>query len=627
MQYEMSREKLRHYFGNVTYIDDKFDFCLVNDDYEEQNEDDEGGPPLPKGADSQPEEASPQPGDTPKERELTDEEKSGINLIALVKKLNEDKYSDIRFHPVAYSQDSNPEKLYPQIITSPLTIIDWNLGGGNTAFSIIKHVFSQTQQLKVIVVYSASFQDAVASFNDDPELKCFPRIKEADRLQAYRCNNRSLLLIADKQRYNIISLLNFIINLFVDECGIMPIALIDFMESAHKVSDNLFGAFSDSVSDLYFLQMYYSHLNEYDSTETITLFMQNKFRDACVVNPQILTEFYQYQKNRLVAYVDSATAESTLQSSLDLLISHLGEQEKAFCQAMKNVSFATFKCCCEDAAIKSSNWIDVLDYFTSYIQEVKEQYINNEIDDLIKPYTNLELSPEFKVIADKHREKLRISVEERMKDTFDNFRKQILPLLLQLLISSGDCLSNGIELIKTIKYKRHDSPSLSDLLAAGKNLPDDQKADFLLNKLHFGDVLVKYQKSGNEYLLCLTPPCDIFRPDKTKFNLVYIRGVEVQNKDLNEKMKENAHLSFLPVYVKKKHKEEIRYINWRFFDIKKFNLKDTAEYEELCNWSRPYTMAEPYARQIANAFTAYFSRAGVDELFMKSENNLRRLFK
>ena len=35
MQYEMSREKLRHYFGNVTYIDDKFDFCLVDENKHE----------------------------------------------------------------------------------------------------------------------------------------------------------------------------------------------------------------------------------------------------------------------------------------------------------------------------------------------------------------------------------------------------------------------------------------------------------------------------------------------------------------------------------------------------------------------------------------------------------------
>ena len=48
--------------------------------------------------------------------------------------------------------------------------------------------------------------------------------------------------------------------------------------------------------------------------------------------------------------------------------------------------------------------------------------------------------------------------------------------------------------------------------------------------------------------------------------------------------------------------------------------------EKLKSWERPCMMAEPYARQISNKFISYFSRAGVDELFMKSAVNLRRIF-
>jgi hypothetical protein len=33
-----------------------------------------------------------------------------------------------------------------------------------------------------------------------------------------------------------------------------------------------------------------------------------------------------------------------------------------------------------------------------------------------------------------------------------------------------------------------------------------------------------------------------------------------------------------------------------------------------------------YMRQIANKFTAYFSRAGVDEIFMKEEKSLIKMF-
>lgn len=625
----MSREKLRHYFGNVTYIDDKFDFCLVDENhYEQHDEYDEGGPPIS-------EQAPPPPAEPQNEYELTEEQQSGINLIALIKKLNDDKYSDIRLHPVAYTPNSNPEQLYPQIISSPLTIIDWDLGGGNKAFHIIKQVFTKTQQLKVIVVYTASFHEACGCFSSDPELACFPCIKKAEMIQAHQCNNRSLLIIADKQSYNIISLLNFITDLFIDKCGIMPIALIDFMESAQKVSDSLFAAFSDSVADLYFLQLYYSQLNEYDATETMTMFLQNKFRDACTVNPHILQESFALYKSRLEMFIGSEDAESNLRRNIDQLIPKLGESEKAFCRAMKKVPFTTFKRCCDDAIIKSTNWVDVVDYFYSFFQEAKEIYIKDEVYSMLSPYLGLELPFIFENTAEQKREELQRTINQNISKDFDKFRKQICPLLLQMLISSKKMLTSSAELVGNMKYKSYENTSIKELLEPGEALDEKQKNEFLVNKIHFGDVLIKYNKhKGNQYMLCLTPPCDAFRPEKTRLNMIFIRGSEVAGVDLNGRRKENSHMSALP--VKRGQKKELRYINWKFYDIVKVDLNDVTShpelndvksYTDLYEWERPYMMAEPYARQIANAFTAYFSRAGVDELFMKSESHLRRIFK
>ena len=65
---------------------------------------------------------------------------------------------------------------------------------------------------------------------------------------------------------------------------------------------------------------------------------------------------------------------------------------------------------------------------------------------------------------------------------------------------------------------------------------------------------------------------------------------------------------------------------WRLFDVVKFDLGKKDEYEKICTYIRPFMMSEQYSRQIGNLFTSYFSRAGVDELFMKSEGNLRAIF-
>ena len=74
-------------------------------------------------------------------------------------------------------------------------------------------------------------------------------------------------------------------------------------------------------------------------------------------------------------------------------------------------------------------------------------------------------------------------------------------------------------------------------------------------------------------------------------------------------------------------KTDLKYVAWRLFDIVKFDLGKKEDYESICSYSRPFMMSEQYSRQIGNLFTSYFSRAGVDELFMKSAQNLRALFK
>lgn len=620
MQYEMSRKKLRHYFGNVTYIDDKFDFCLVNDEYYDTDDgDDDGGPPLPK-------EADPQPIEPQKERDLSDEEKSGINLIALVKKLNEDKYSDIRLHPVAYTQDSNPETLYPQIISSPLTLIDWDLGGGKKAFPIIKQVFEQTHQLKVIVVYTASFYEAVANFSSDPDLECFPCIKKADMLQAHQCNNRSLLIIAGKQNYNILSLLDFISDLFIDECGIMPIALIDFMESAQRASDNLFGAFSEPFADLYYLQLHFSELSANCMSEAITSFMQNKLHAECSVDVHLTEELFKFQIYRLKQYTCSDDPKKKLDDCIRSMLPYFSGEEREFCAALLDVDFDCFLGCCKQAIEYSTNWTQTLHAFSPFFEAAKIKVASDRVINLIRPYIGVPLPFVIEKVADTHSTELHRKLLKELALAFRTFEEQVAPVLIQSVISKENILGNGIELIKNLKYKAYPISSLEEVLADCRGKSKSKKTAALQNILHFGDVLIKHtEEDRRQYLLCITPPCDVFRPEKTKLHVTFIHGVEIPPDQLNVRRKENSHMSALPI-KNTSGKEQIQYINWLFYDIKTFDLSESEDFDDFCLWERPYMLAEPYARQISNQFISYFSRAGVDELFMKSAPSLRRLF-
>lgn len=96
------------------------------------------------------------------------------------------------------------EILVKKIQESPLTLIDWNLGEKEKAFDFINLLFETTKQLKVIVVYTSNYTEAISAMQKDDCLKDCMTIPTAySSFSCYRCNHQSLLIIAAKQSYNL----------------------------------------------------------------------------------------------------------------------------------------------------------------------------------------------------------------------------------------------------------------------------------------------------------------------------------------------------------------------------------------------------------------------------------------
>lgn len=616
MQYEMSRKKLRHYFGNVTYIDNEFDTCLVKEPIV-SDEFDDGGPPLPAplpvedGAEVESEEAAI--------------DLSGSNLRTLLDTLNKEEYSDICLNPVVYSENSRDDQICQQIIAAPLTIIDWELGPNKNGFDIIQQLFSMTNQLKVIVVYSASYMDAIRSLEAYPLLTASPYdTSKYEWFKAYRCNNSSLMAVADKQHFNINTLLNIISELFINHHGIMPIALLDFMDTCQQQSDKLFKALSLPLSDLYNLQMHFSDKSDSDIAVSLTQFIQHNLLGTCTVHPDIVHDFFEYQKNQLKTYISSPDASTRLSHTIRKIQASLPDDGKLFCDALLEVDFQIFKECTDKAISLSTDWQKVLERYSTYFKAAKKKYAEKKVQSILSPYESFEYPAGEKEKLLQHRAALVRETEKSIEKSFADFKKHTLPVLIELLISTDQMLQKGSDLVENLKYESYQNPSLDDVLRGGFDQSRGKMANFLFNKLHFGDILTKQTDDITEYLLCLTPPCDVLRPDKTNFNIIFIHGFEVPSDQLMRERKQNCHLSVLP--ARNGGSTTLRYVNWEFFKIVRFDLSIEADYQDLCTWERPFRMAESYTRQISNLFTAHFSRAGVDEIFMKSASNIRGLF-
>ena len=307
MTFESSRERLREYFSTITYIDDKFDHYIVSP-HEDVGDDINIGddPPLPLEEIG----AQAEPKDDPS-KQVSDEEDpvepvknpSEVTLCNILSALNQEQYKDIRFNPVKFEDDNNLETLIEKIKKTPLTLIDWDLGK-RKAFDVISMLFERTNQLKVIVVYTANDLDAKKELQSNEKLKESKLIYEESDACCYRYQKQSLIVIARKQAYDITGILSLVSNVFIENCGLMPIMLLDYMASAQNRSDALFGAFCRPFEDVYWLQMFFSEVITDGRQEALTSFFRNKIREKCEVNPKIISEQLKYQKYRLNKYFE-----------------------------------------------------------------------------------------------------------------------------------------------------------------------------------------------------------------------------------------------------------------------------------------------------------------------------------
>lgn len=624
MDYAVSRARLKNYFSTVTYIDDKFDHCIVDEPIDFGDEETVDTPPLPTFGLATPPVAA---GET-EPRPPADEKDTEVNLSTILTALNGEKYAGVRFTPVLFKDNLAKDVLVKKIQESPLTLIDWNLGAKEKAFDFINLLFDTTQQLKVIVVYTSNYIEAIDAMQKDDHLKDCLEIPTANSaFSCYRCNHQSLLVVAAKQSYNLEKILDIIPEVFIDNCGLMPVALLDYMASARCVSDKLFGAFCHPFEDVYWLQMYFSELNDADIPDTMVAFIQNKFREHCGVDAQITEELFTYHKNRLSLIVnqDDQIAKANVRMSWEALRPHLSGINMELCDAICTIEYSEFKACCNQAIEKATTWREFLKSFDPVLNKARKIVAEKRCNDLFAPYSKLSIPEAAKSEIDEHLKSVQEHFIKEIASSFKEFKEQIFPIFIQSLISSTDILYAGVELVKNLKYKIYTDIDLNELLKSGKALGKGKKAEFLMNKIHFGDILVRKNGDKAEYLLCITPPCDVFRPDKIKLNINFIRGEELKQEELNIRRKENVHVSILPI-SEEDGTEKLIYVSWQLFGIMNFDMNQEEDYEKLCSFSRPVMMSEQYTRQIANAFTAYFSRAGVDELFMKAAGNLQTIF-
>lgn len=203
------------------------------------------------------------------------------------------------------------------------------------------------------------------------------------------------------------------------------------------------------------------------------------------------------------------------------------------------------------------------------------------------------------------------------------FKKEIWPLYIQLLISSDELLESSVSLISNLKYHKYSNNRMDDFLAFDDTISEEERSNELFNKVHFGDIFE--DKENNGFMLCITPSCDTYRPRKTMFKINCIKGKIIDENDLHKEQKISHHVSVYPLMGEDGCEKAI-YVEWHFYEQVCYNLFEKNDCDTLRKFDRNYRMDEVYMRQIANEYISYYSRAGVNELFLKERNSLAGLF-
>lgn len=625
MDYEHCRKILRKYFSNITYIDDKFDTDLVEAGKEIVSEDeipDEIPFDVENGvASASMYEEDRSPKEMPAQTERSEQETSAAALLDTLQKLNREEFADINLMPVIYDETVSDQFIIEKTMEANLTVIDWDLGRGKTALPIIKVMLDQATQLKVIVVYTGGYQEARKSvkeifgemeyIKDEKQVMCFQYTKQS----------KSLVFIVDKQYLNIENILDEVEEIFIQENGIMPVAVLDIANKLQEKSGDIFGAFCKPFEDAYFLQMFYSEMMDNEISNYLSDFIIRKIYSDIHVEKVLGKELLTSKKNALIKVLESANLEQMVQGCIDQLQNRISEDDANLLRLQGQLEKNVYRIIAENLKnSQETSWNKIIQNFRPLFNKLKKQRKNERFKEVFGD-ERAEFEKTFGEIYKKISNEICKSIDVEL----ENYKKKVMPLFLQTLISRKDFLKSVPELVENLMFHKCENVDLGYYLRDGMGLVDYDKSSFLMNKIHFGDIL--YGFDANEYLLCITPPCDAFRPQKTDYKYAFIRGKKIGADCVNEVHKENIHITVYPLkHLKDQNEKRVSYIEWKLFDVVTLNLGDDAQYEKVCEYNRYYRLDEVYTRQIANKLISHFSRAGVDEIFIKNEKNLVSVF-
>lgn len=457
------------YFNNIVFLDDKFDIIVNNIPSDNNFIMDDIDPVMLTDIHNYGEVAA-----------TTEVASPNVNDM-IYSLLSYCAYSELNLFPYIYNDTFKRDSFIDFVKKFSLLILDWELddSNNNLTMELIKS-YSENKKLQYVIVYTHrnDIDNIAANIKEyfDKVSNNFSTINDAEFL--YK-NNYTLISIMCKNNIDLKDAISNLSSLLVDQYGSLFVGFYDIISQATERTGEVLKDFMYPFEVLLSLQI--------KSSDNSDNYFEKKLTD--IINSQVMSGV---SVNKSIG---KCISEKTLESAKKI-------------KKIDDYSLERIKSLIPDSDSTSG--------YRKNINDLCNKFKDKEIWESVVSYMANNNEIFMFLNADKSNTVLHefLSTENIILSK-DEKKNNVLGMLILLLgydnITDEKSICKMIELVKLIKYDS-DFDELIDLTT--NNIDNPNLNTKIINKYYCGDVLVN-KESYNEFLLCINPPCDLFRPEKS----------------------------------------------------------------------------------------------------------------
>ncbi len=532
-------------------------------------------------------------------------------------------YPEILLTPIKYTSYTDNSQLSLHMKNARLLILDWNLSEKITAIKLLNQS-KFSGQLRFCVIYTSMLLEAKSEFIENiegvKEQGLTPGEFDSKNYEYVRANS-TIYMICEKDKFDFNMIIGALMDIFIKEVGYFPIAFIDMISGLEKKVPYYLNKFAQPFDKLLLLQTNSDGLPMEDMYHTISDMVINNIKSDIDLNESVLKSIYNKQIEALRELLESEDVfKDRVNRTIDIIFAKL-ECNKRLKEAVRNISIVNYRTIVQKVIKNPDTLYKGVENAGRFLAKCCADQMANKIIQEYRGGDDIQHTALIKELSSMYRHQF----EEKIK--------KILPSCLITLLDPEQEyeIDSLITSLKTVSYDNGEKylyeifngvyEDHGDTMSLLCDNNGTAKLALLQNKLKSGDIIFEkadFDENCMAYL-CILPSCHMLRPKKVDGKILFLKGKIINDYPKNP-LRDNEHFTILPRINDKKQVHIIwQYHNVLSMDMSKINKVNFQSYY------RPYRLIHDYLRQIVGEFISFYSKSGVEELFIKSDVSLHQL--